>query len=190
MQPLRPLAPGDWVIESSLAGVFLHEDFVYGAAQPVPGVRYGLVPNLELRGHVMPALLLSAIAGFDAGLVWHGPRVDQVQFHGSADVLVLVDPFNRPAALRGAFNARATAHWEATATVWPFASIDGAVAFDDGDFIPAAGIGTQFQLDPWELSIEARLGAWDERTLDFSQPYLGVAGRGVLYGGLGIGYRL
>lgn len=176
--------------QSSLAGAFLHEDVLYGVAQPVPGIRYGLVRDLELRGHVMPAFLLSSILAFDAGVVWHGPRVERVQFHGSADVLVLTDPFNAPRSLRGAANARALVHWEATEALWPFASIDAAIAFDDGDFIPAAGLGAQFQLDPWELSVEARLGAWDERTLDFSQPYLGVAGRGILYGGIGVGYRL
>lgn len=190
VQPLRPLDRGQWVVESSAVGAFFYEDFVYAAAQPVVGARYGLSSKLELRAHWHPALLVSSIVSGDFGAVWHLGRLHRFGFHGLLDAWWLFDPGASTQALRGVANARALAHWEASDSVWPFASLDSGIAFDDGDWIPGVGLGLQFPLGVWELAIESRLSAFDERTRDFSQPYLGVGGRGILYGGIGVGYRL
>ncbi len=190
VQPLRPLEPGDFALEGSLVGVFLREDFVYAGAQPLIGARYGLTDTLELRGHLHPVGLFASVLSGDLGIVWHGPRVGEVRFHGALDAWWLSDPRANTGGLRGLINARSLVHWEASEVVWPFATLDAGLAFDDGDFVPGVGTGLQFPLGVWEVSIEARLSAFDERTNDFSQPYVGIGGQGILYGGIGLAYRL
>lgn len=190
MKPLQPLEPGAFALETSLVGVFLHEDIVYAGAQPVIGARYGLNEELEVRGHLHPVGLFASVISGDLGLVWHGPRVGDFRLHGALDAWWLSDPRAETPALRGLINARSLVHWELSEVVWPFASLDAGLAFNDGDFVPGAGLGAQFPVGSWEISVEVRASAFDERTDDFSQPYVGIAGRGILYGGIGVGYRL
>lgn len=85
VKSLRPLAPGQVAVQSSLVGVFLHEDVFYGAAQPAIGARYGLTDTVELRGHIHPATWVSSVVSGDMGVVWHGPRLGALRFHGALD---------------------------------------------------------------------------------------------------------
>ena len=196
-RPLKPLAAGAFALESSIPAVWIGT-----AVSPIQigsvvlGARYGVTDTAEARFRLHPVPLFVGIVAIEGGGVWHVQPADGLMpgLHLTADVSLLTAPElwgdGAAASLRGAGDLAVIAHWQPHRSLWPYIVADTAVIFEDGSVVTSFMTGLQiFGGRMFELSLEVGLVGYSSRGEDLTQPFLGAAGRGAFWGGIGLAYR-
>ena len=193
-RPLRPLAPGAFSLDLSLPGTWTASDsLAFPVADLLIGGRYGVIKDLEVRANLHALPLVHGIVAVEGGCIWHARAADHwiPALHLSSDLLLMTSPRGWGGTLskgvRGALSLTGTAHWEPRQWLWPYLVLDNALVLLDGHYVASVFVGIQSWVSPrWAVSLETGLAGLTERTLDLTQPFYGVAGRGALWLGLAV----
>lgn len=196
-RPLKPLPPGEWAVEASQPAIFVENNGVeFPIASLVFGARVGVTEEVEARFRIHPVPLALGIVSVEGGAVWHvQPAAGWMPgFHLTTDLSITTAPgeWGEGAAdsLRAAGDVAVIAHWEPHPMVWPYVVADNAVIFVDGTVVTSAMAGVQFfPGHSVELSVEFGYAGFQQPTRDFTQPFVGIDGRGALYMAFGLAYR-
>jgi hypothetical protein len=196
-RPLRPLPPGAFAAELSAPGLWARtESATFPVGTLVVGVRRGLSRDVEVALRAHPLLLATGILGLEGAATWHATPARGVvpALHLGGTLSTLASPRHAGEgpgdSLRGALALDVTAHWEPHPRLWPYVVVQNALVLADARHVASAFVGAQARLaERWDLSLEAGVAALDERTRDYTMPYLGVGGRGVLAMSWSLGYR-
>lgn len=195
-RPLRPLPPATYAAEVSVPGVWLRGEQTFPVGAPALGLRRGFAHDLEVAVRWYPVLLPARIVGLEGGVAWHARPADGwiPALHLGTELSTLAAPAHLGDglghALRGAWTAEVTVHWEPLPWLWPYAVQQEAVILADGQVLASAFGGVQLRLsERWDLSLESGVAGLNVHGRDYTQPYLGVAGRGALWMSWCVAYR-
>jgi hypothetical protein len=197
-RPLRPLPPGSLALEVSVPGVWIQNERTFPVGLPVVGARYGVRESVEATFRWYAPLAAAGIGGGEVGGVWHvfpGASGWIPGLHLTSELSLLVAPSHFREAfthgVRGATAVDLLAHWEPWARLWPYIAVQYGVILADGRIVGSGYGGLQLRVtDRWDVSFETGVAAATERTREYSQPYLGMGGRGVLWMSWCATYRL
>jgi hypothetical protein len=184
-------------MELSVPGVWIRNERTFPVGLPVVGVRYGVRDSVEATLRWYAPLASIGIVGGEAGGVWH-VRPSAVGWvpgiHFTSELSVLSSPSHLhegfAQGVRGAAAVDGLAHWEPWTRLWPYVALQYGVTLADGRSIGSVYGGLQVRVtDAWDVSLETGAAAVTERTRTYSQPYLGVDGRGALWTSWCVSYR-
>jgi len=197
-RPLVPLRVGALAAELSVPGVLAGSDkYSFPVGLPLVGVRYGVAPDreLRLRLHAAP-LLTNGIIGLEGGGVAHltTARGLSPAVHVTSDLSFFANPrfYGGPVAevVRGALDLSAIAHWQPCTWLWPYVVVDQAFVVYERRYVASVFAGAQLRLgERWELSLESGVADVAHHSRDWTEPYIGVLGRGAVWLSWGIAYR-
>lgn len=193
---LRPLSPGQVAIELSAPGVWFSGEQTFPAAIPVVGARAGVAPSVEATLKWNPSLAVMGIAGLEVGGIWHAlpgnGAIPAVHLGGELSTMLSGRHLGSgtPEPFRGAAAMDLTLHWEPTKWCWPYFVLQNALVFSKPTWISSAYAGLQFAVsERWDISGELGIEGWNLQSRDYTQRYLGLAGRGALWMSWGVSLR-
>lgn len=188
-RPLKPLTPGSAAVEVSVPGLWIRNEQTFPVGMPVLGVRYGVSESVEAALRWYAPLAVAGISGGEVGGVWH-VRPSAAGWlpglHATGELSVLAAPSQLRQGLghgvRGAAAVDGIAHWEPWPRLWPYVAVQYGLVLASGRSIGSGYAGVQVRVtDRWDVSLETGLIGATEQTRDYSQPYLGIGGRGALW---------
>ncbi len=194
---LRPLERGEWAVDLSAPGAWTQSGQVaFPVGTVVTGGRYGLGEGREVRLSWHPTEIVVGVASLEiGGVAWR--RAAQGWVPGlalSSDLSLMMKPslFSEglSRSVRGALDVSVAAHWEPWGWLWPYVVHENVLILADGQYLSSIYGGGQIWFTKRVgLSIETGWAAHNTRTRRYTQPYMGIAGQGVLWLGWSVTYQ-
>jgi len=195
-RPLRPLEPGAAAAEVAVPGVLVRTDtYEMPVGVVLVGARYGLTSDVELRARLHMMTLVKGIVGLEAGGVYHAftARGLVPGLHVTGDVAALTSPGHWGGSVsdsvRGAASLGVLADVAPLPWVRPYLGVEQVVVFYDGAYVVSFALGLQLELGRFELSLETGLAGLNRSSRDYTEPYVGLWGRGAVWLSWGLAYR-
>jgi len=195
-RPLRPLEPGTAAAEVAVPGVLVRTDtYRMPVGVALVGARYGLTEDVELRARLHAMTLVKGIVGVEGGGVVHAlaPRGWVPGLHVTGDLIALTSPAHWGGSVghsvRGAVSVGLLADVEVVRWLRPYVGLEQTVVLYDGEYVASALAGVQLCLGRFELSLETGLAGLNHASRDYTEPYVGLGGRGAVWLSWGLAYR-